>query len=113
MSSTRVSDNPSPCLNDRSAARTFGGRHSPKRSVVPHEIVPQGHKRVHARECEERISQIPVNIFGGFKYGPVFLDPKVQVKEAEIENAAMVNEGHKADDWDDEHQRIERQMHRA
>jgi len=76
-------------------------------------MVPQGGKRVQTRECEERVRQIPVEILGGLKYRPVLFDPKVEVKESEMKGAAMVNEGHETDDWDDEHQRIERQVHRA
>ena len=76
-------------------------------------MVPQGDKGVQTRECEERIRQIPMNILGGFKYRPVFFDPEIEVKQAKMENPAMVNEGHKTNDWDDEHQRIERQVHRA
>jgi hypothetical protein len=93
--------------------RTSSGPHSPKHPVVPYKMVPQGGKRVQARECEERVRQIPVEILGGLKYRRVLFDPKVEVKEPEMKDAGMVNEGHETDDWDDEHQRIERQMHRA
>ena len=80
---------------------------------MQHQMVPQGGERVQTCECEERIRQISVNILGGLKYCGVFLDPETEIKEAEMENAAMINEGHETDDRDDEHQRIERQMNRA
>lgn len=83
--------------------RTSSGPHSLKHTVVPYKIVPQRSKGVQSREREQRIRQIPVNILGGLKYRPVFLDPEIEVKQAEMENAAMVNEGYKTDDWDDEH----------
>src|ERR1700739_1682888 len=54
-----------------------------------------------------------MNILGGFKHRPVFLDPEIELECAEIEHPAVINEGHEADDRDDEHQRIERQVHRA
>ena len=76
-------------------------------------MVPKGSNRVETRKCEQRIRQIPVNILGGLKYCPVFFDPEIEVKKAEMENATMVNERDDADDRDDEHQRIERQVHGA
>ena len=69
-------------------------------------MVPQGRKCVQTRERDERIRQISVNVLGGLKYRRVFLDPQIKVKEAEVENAAMIDEGHDTEDRDYEHQRI-------
>src|SRR6185312_872951 len=88
------------------------GPYSRQHTIMQHETVPQSGKRVQARERKECIGQIPVNVLGGFKYRGVFLDPEIEVKKAELENAAMVNEGHETDDRDDEHQHIERPVHR-
>jgi len=66
-----------------------------------------------ASKSEKAVGQIAVEILGGLKYRRVFFDPKVEVNETEMKNAAVVNEGHAANDGDDEHQRIERQVHRA
>ncbi len=60
-----------------------------------------------------RICQVPVNILGGLENCPVLPDRKIKIKEAKMKNAAVINEGHEADDGDDEHQQIEHQVHRA
>jgi hypothetical protein len=65
------------------------------------------------RKCEECIRQISVNIFGGFKYCSVFFDPKIEIKNAEVENTTMIEKSHNAEDRNNEHQSIEREMYRA
>ena len=58
------------------------------------EMVPQGGKRMQARKREERVRQIPVNILGGLKDSLILFNPEIEIKQTEMENAAMVNEGH-------------------
>jgi len=80
---------------------------------MQHQMVPQGGKCVQTREREERIRQVSVNVLRGLKYRRVFLNTGIEVKEAEVKNAAMVNERHETDDRNSEHQRIESEVHRA
>ena len=103
------------------ALRSYGDRSVPassepysgKHSIVQDDLVPYGGKRVQARQCEQRIRQIPVNILRGLEYRRVFCDPEIEIKKAKMKNAAMVDEGHEAHDWDDEQQRIERQVRQS
>lgn len=74
---------------------------------MQNKMMPQGGNCVQTCEREEYIRQVSVNVLGGLKYRRVFLDPAIKVKEAEVKNAPMVNEGHEADDRDEEHQHIE------
>ena len=76
-------------------------------------MVPQSGDRMQPREREERVRQIPVDILGGPVYSPVLFNPEIKIKKTEVKNAAMVNEGHDAEDGNDEHQPVKRQVHRA
>jgi hypothetical protein len=77
------------------------------------EVVPQCRQRVQTREREECIRQISVNILGRLEYRPVLIDSKVEIKKTKMKYSAVENEGHDADDGDDEHQPIEHQVHWA
>ena len=66
-----------------------------------------------AGKREERVRQVTVNILGWLKYRSVFFHSEIQLEKAEVEDPAVVDERHEANDGDNERQRIEREVHGA
>src|ERR1022692_5299392 len=70
-------------------------------------MVPKGCEDVNANQCEQRVGQITVDILGGMKNRAVGPDPEIQPEQAEVEYAAVPDEGHDPGDRYDEHQNVE------
>ena len=53
---------------------------------------------MNAREREQRIGEVPVQVFRGMKYGSIGFNPEIQLEETEVENAPVIHESDDADD---------------
>jgi hypothetical protein len=88
------------------------GHMRPNTPVAHEKMMPQRRRRMYTGKCEECIGQVSMDVLRRSKHRPVGWDTEIKMKYAEIEYTAMPNECHHTHDRRDEHQGIERQVHR-
>ena len=89
------------------ATITSGGRpHPTEYCVVAYIVVPESRKGMDTNEREEDVRQIAVDILGGMEDRPVGSNSEIHLEQAEIEHAAVPNEGDDAENRYHEHKNV-------
>src|ERR1700689_16396 len=63
-------------------------------------------------EAEEGIRQIAMQVLCRMEYGAIGCNAEINLKEAEIQNSAVIHERDQPHDRRDEHQRVQNEMNR-
>jgi acyl-CoA synthetase (AMP-forming)/AMP-acid ligase II len=97
-----------------SARLAYRGRpHAPQHPVAADEMVPESGARVQSHQCEQRVGQVSMDILGGIEDRAIGAHAEVHPEQAEVEHAAVPDEGHDAEHRYHEQQRVQRCMNQG
>ena len=68
--------------------------------------MPEGRQRVKPGDAKQGIRQIAVQVLRRMEYGAVGFDAEIDLKEAEIQNSAVVHKRNQPHDRRNEQQRV-------